>query len=468
MRNLFWKVMSLIFGFFFLGPSAKAGGPVLDASDEAFLLDQARRIVASAGLAPGQCVGEWCNKTPYAIRVPGGNLGYTAFWVRDSVMMLGGDLIPAAEVEDWIRLICGILRGPEDWQVRPGVVIPAYAVPDHINFDGQASFYPGNYKTGTEQGGYPFGKYPPLDDDFYFVTAVYHHWKLTKSTRLFNSLVKTPFGEMKLSEISERVYRVPPIDPATGLVVAGDVKTENAKDWGFCDGIFKSGKLLFPSVLRSIAAHQLAELFSASGQADKARGYRKDAAQIKRAIPLTFFRATNDPDEGWLHSTTEVGNQPDVWGSAFAIWSGSVDGPIARKVGRALVRAFREKTAVRQGFVRQILTTDPTNHGYWESAICAQGVNQNGGYWGTPTGWYIAAIYKVDPRAAADMARDYVQFLKSNMRPDGMTEAWEWFVPHPGEHMNPLYVATVALPYLSLREAGLLKSEAVAPAKAKE
>ena len=35
--------------------------------------------------------------------------------------------------------------GPRDWRVRPGEIIQAYAVPDHINLDGQTSFNPGNY-----------------------------------------------------------------------------------------------------------------------------------------------------------------------------------------------------------------------------------------------------------------------------------------------------------------------------------
>src|ERR1019366_9799163 len=108
----------------------------------------------------------------------------------DAVMMLGADLIPAAEVEGWIRLMASTLR-EQDWQVRPGVVVPAYAVPDHINFDGRPVFYPGTYETGEKQGGKPFGKYPPLDDHFYFITAVYEHWKLTRDLTLFRSRVGT-------------------------------------------------------------------------------------------------------------------------------------------------------------------------------------------------------------------------------------------------------------------------------------
>jgi hypothetical protein len=428
---------------------------ILSQADEAFLRDQARRIADSAALAPGQRTGEWSNKTSFRMRVPGGNMGYPAFWVRDSVMMLGGDLIPMAEVEDWIRLIAGTMLA-DPWQVRPGVVVPAYAVPDHINFDGRPTFYPGNYETGDKQGGKPWGKYPPLDDHFYFLIAVHQHWKMTHGDSLFNSMVKTSFGEIKLSDLCEKAFRVAPSDPETGLVISGAIETENAKDWGFCDGVYKNGKLLFPSVLKFIAAGGLAEMFQAIGRQEKSRGYREEARRIAAAIPATFLRCSSaHPDEGWLHSATGVGNQPDVWGSAFAVWSGALDGPTADLVSRALVRAYREKTAVREGCVRQILTTDPLNAGGWENSVVSRGEYQNGGYWGTPAGWYITALARKDRTAAQDMARDYVGFLRNHMRSDGMAEAWEWFGDR-GKNSNPLYVATVALPYLSLLEAGLL------------
>ena len=436
-----------------------AAEPVLNRADEDFLKEQARLIANSARLKAGQAVGKYRNTTPYDVHVPGGNMGYPAYWVRDSVMMLGGDFISAPELEGWIRLTSGILVGPGDWHVRPGVIIPAYAVPDHINLDGQASFYPGNYKTGNKQGGYPFGTYPPLDDDFYFITAVYEHWKLTGSLSLFNSMVKTSFSEMLLADLCEKVYQRPPGDRATGLVFAGDIKTKNAKDWGFCDGVFKSGKLLFPSILKYVAAGQLAQLFEAADQPARAKRYREDAARIKGAIPQTFFRPSPSGTEGWLHSATGVGNQPDVWGSAFAIYTGAVEAPTAPKVARALGRAFREKTAVREGCVRAILTTDRLSQGGWEETVGQRvGTGQNGGYWGTGTGWYICAIFTVDPKAATDMAKDFIQFLRGKMRADGMAETWEWFNPDTGARNNPLYVATVALPYLCLKNAGLLNT----------
>ena len=76
-------------------------------------------------------------------------------------MMLGSDLVSIPDLEGEIRLMASVVRD-RAWQVRPGVVVPAYAVPDHINFDGKPTFYPGNYEPGAAQGGGAFGKYPPL------------------------------------------------------------------------------------------------------------------------------------------------------------------------------------------------------------------------------------------------------------------------------------------------------------------
>jgi hypothetical protein len=407
---------------------------LLSAEDEAFLHDQARRLAAAARLGPNQEP----NQTPYAIRVPGGNMGYPAFWIRDAVMMLGADLVPADELAGWIRLICSTIPGPSHWAVRPGAVVPPYAIADHINFDGRPTFYPGTYDSGTRQGGPPYGKYPPIDDYFYFLHAVWEHSKLAGDTSLFEARVKTAWTEMPLWQLCERVYAVPLSDAATGLCVSSDIQTENAKDFGFCDTVNKSGLLLFPSLLKFVAARQLAGLFRAIGQPDKARQFDADAHRIGRAIGRTFLH------DGWLHSATAVGNQPDIWGTAYAVWCGAVAGKLADSLGRSLARAYRDKSAVREGCVRHTF-------GNWESTGSKPGEYQNGGYWGTPVGWYLTALERADGAAARAMAADYIGFLRSHLRPDGTAEAWEWFNPDSGRRVNPLYAATVVLPWISLR-----------------
>jgi hypothetical protein len=437
------------------GWPATAEEPLLSHADQVFLGDQARAILDSARLMPGQANGKYRNLTPYEVHVPGGNMGYPAFWVRDAVMMLESDFIELAELEGWIRLMSSVLRN-QDWDVRPGVVVPAFAVPDHINFDGKPTFYPGNYETGNKQGGNPFGKYPPLDDHFYYLFAVYYQWKKSGSIGFFRAPIKTAFGEMPLVELCQRVYRVAPSDPATALCTAGDVDTENAKDFGFCDSVSKSGKLLFTSVLKYVAALRLAELLSAAGNSGKAEALRSDARKIKAAIPATFLHPSDDGKEAWLDSATGVGHQPDVWGSAYAVYSDAVDPVTAGKIGRALVRAYREKTAVREGCVRSVLSNDAANPKGWQKTVSAPGEYQNGGYWGTPAGWYLVAMHKHDQTAAAEMARDYIGFLRNNRRPDGLAQSWEWFNPDTGRTANSLYVATIDLPYGCLCEAGLI------------
>ena len=254
---------------------------------------------------------------------------------------------------------------------------------------------------------------------------------------------------MELAEVCERAFGVAPADGGSGLVMAGGI--DEAKDWGFCDTVFKSGRLLFPSVLKHNVAGQLAELFAAAGDGGKARLYREQARRLRKAIGKTFAR-----EDGWLRSATGVGNQPDVWGTAFAVWSGAVEGRTARKAARALLGAYRDGSAVREGLVRHIPSNDRANNGLWQKSIAEAGTYQNGGYWGAPAGWYIAAVARTEAAVARAMAREYVGFLRRNLRPDGMSEAWEWVNSESGKRNNPLYVATIALPYISLMQAGLL------------
>ena len=239
---------------------------------------------------------------------------------------------------------------------------------------------------------------------------------------------------MQLAELCQRVYRVAPTDPATSLCTAGNVDTENAKDFGFCDSVSKSGKLLFASVLKYIAALRLAELLTAAGFGEKTAALHSDARKIKAAIPNTFLHHSEDGKEAWLDSATGVGHQPDVWGSAYAVYSDAVDAGTASKIGRALVRGYREKTAVREGCVRSVLSNDAANPNGWQKTVSAPGVYQNGGYWGTPVGWYLVAMHKYDQAAAAGMARDYIEFLRNHRRADGLPESWEWFNPDTGRN----------------------------------
>ncbi|MBL8759791.1 MAG: hypothetical protein JNL50_00670, partial [Phycisphaerae bacterium] len=299
----------------------------------------------------------------------------------------------------------------------------------------------------------------PLDDNFYFIDMVYQHWRLTQDRSFLRAPIQTASGEMPLIDLCDRVFRAIRTSPVADLVITSEI--DNAKDWGFCDAVTKSGSLLFPSILRSIAAHHLSKLFTAIGDDERAKLSHLQSASTSFGIAMTFLAAPHRSDnsaasEAWLHSATEVGNQPDVWGSAFAVASRIIQAEAAARVSRALVRAYREKNAVRDGLVRHILTTDTKNNAGWEKSISPVGEYQNGGYWSTPSGWYIAAMHLTDPAAARDMARDLVRTLRSWTRDDGTTRAWEWSNPDTGRQANDLYAASVALPWITLKNANLL------------
>ncbi len=81
--------------------------------------------------------------------MPGGKGGYPAFWIRDFAMSLESGFVSPQEMLDHLRLMARCQNGPQARQLQHGLVLPPFAVPDHINFDGTAVFYPGTYQNGA-------------------------------------------------------------------------------------------------------------------------------------------------------------------------------------------------------------------------------------------------------------------------------------------------------------------------------
>jgi hypothetical protein len=476
-RPIFSAIRALAF-FLLVGSTAVSSAilwaePVLSPEDTAFFHEQASKIIQEARIPAGQTsVSEMSpedraalhsqattvsekNETPYAIYTPDGPRVYAAFFPRDSNMALGADFISLEDVQGWIKLMAATIPNA-DWQVRPGIRVPAYSLPDHIYYDGKPSYFPGPAR-GNDQGGGSFGPQPPLDDPYFFLFTVCQQTDMAKNTDFFKSQVWAPGGNVALSDLCLKVFDASPVDAETGLVMTGDIDSENnAHDFGFCDGVFKSGKLLFTSVLRYDAATRLAPLYRKLGLDQVADRLEKAAVLIKKNLGPAFYHEGSTPGEGWLHSATKFSNQPDIWGSAYAVDIGAVDDETAKKVGRALVRGYKDKTTVIRGWVTQILPNDPAHPGGWMKSTCGFGSYQNGGYWGTGTGWYILALNKVDPASARAMAKDYVDYMRASMGPDGVTQAWEVINNHWGEFQHPHYVATMGFPYGLLSRAGLL------------
>ena len=436
-------------------PLSATAESVLSPTDQAFLHDQAQRVVNLAHVAPGGMSGGRTNTTPYAMLLPDSQQTYIAHWLRDSNMATGADFVSADDVRDWIKLTAATI-GQKDWHVRDGVDVPAFWVPDHINFDGRPTYYAGNYEEGDQQGGGNNGALPPMDDNFYFLFDVAEYQRLSGKTDHLNWIVTTKDGgSMKLGDLCRKVFDAIPVG-SDGIPDAGTGPQVNVRDFGFCDTIWKTGKFMFTAVLRFDAASRLEILERAAGDTASAGYYHDAAASIRKNLAAVFHHESDHPGEGWLWSATGDCHQPDVWGTAYAVTVGAVDDATAKKLGASLVRGFREHTVVLGGCVSEVLQHDPANPNGWQKTPLPFGVYQNGGFWGTGTGWYLVALEKTDPAAARAMGAEYVNFLRANVRADGSTTAWEWFNPSANNYTHPTYVATVALAYGTLNRAGLL------------
>jgi len=420
-------------------------------SDMAYLRQVAQEVTLASRVAPGGVISNGGkNTTGYALRVPGGTQTYyPAFWIRDAAMMLGADLVPAGEVDGWIRVVAATQPGPEGLKFDHGLQIPAYSIPDHITLGGAACWFPGAY---ADQGVGNYGFLPPADDAFYFIQMVYEEFRLTRRQTLLDEKVGTGWGDQPLGEVCAKAFDSVSIDPETGLVVCDGTPGKTRVDWGFCDSIKKSGSCLMPSLLRWQAARRLADLFDASGKRDKADGYRKDAKIIAASLATTFYHGLTRPGsvEGLLFSTTGLGHKDDVWASAFAVWLRVLSPKVEGAVARHLMNLYLAGGTAAEGQIRQ---TPPSGEygGGWDKAMTGPEEYQNGGYWATPTGWMVAAIQKVDRAAAGRLIGEFTAHVKA-MRAKGAP--FEWINPATNTYRNPSYGSSAGLVYVSLKQAG--------------
>jgi hypothetical protein len=422
----------------------------LIATQLAELHHRAFEVLESATVRPGESIPNWTNTTGHTLRLPGGNRGYPAFWVRDAAMMLGADFIPAKEVEGWVRLIASVQPGPNGLHLKHGLFVPPYSIPDHLTLNGAACWYPGAYD-GEDQGNGTFGFLPPADDAFYFIQMLREHFRLTSRPTLFQSDVKTPWGVAPLSRVCGRAFESVAVDK-DGLVVCDAAEGKTRVDWGFCDTVRKTGRCLMPSLLRWHAARDLEALFRAAGDTLQAKRFAHEAARLQAAIPHVFYRALPQADgyeKGLLLSATGLSMKEDVWAAAYAVWLGLLPRRSELAVARRLLSLYRQGGTVLDGQVRH-LPPDGAWGGFWEQCVATPGTYQNGAFWGTPSGWYIAALWKVDRAAAQEMLSQFLAHLSAN-RAKGAP--WECFNPAKRHYQNPLYCATVGLPYIALHAA---------------
>ena len=412
--------------------------PILTQSDARFLEEMAGAVVEASRVRPGESVsGFGPNITGGTVVRPGGRNCYPAFWIRDYAMSLESGMV-AIEEQRHMLLLTASHQQDTEWELPSGSVVTPGSIPDHISFGGKPIFYPGTLDDYEGQGGPKWGHLPSLDDAFYFIHMAAVYVRATGDA----SILDTEVGGKTLIRRLEEAYAMPPSHSDTGLVYADE--DNRGVTFGFVDSVTHTGDLLFCSVLKYRAARELAELFRGLGETEEVGAYGAEADRLREAIGATFPLPSR-----FLRASTGTSAQPDVWGTAFAVYVDALTRDIADGACRALAQALREETIAWRGNIRHVPTdADYSAESAWEKALTAKNTYQNGAYWNTPTGWVCYAVARVDRLLAADLARAYIEELREGdfRRGPEFGSPWECMHPAGAHRQNPVYMTSVTCP----------------------
>ncbi len=336
------------------------------------------------------------------VYMPDGKGHYGAMWSRDFCYMVEGfpEAISDLDLENSVRYLMNGIR--ED-----GVA------PDRVQVDGRPL-----YSAGPPDA--PLGE-PPTDNSQFLTKLAFLCVKRTGNTRLFDEWSPALEGTLKAVPRS-----------SDGLVFI-DPKGPRRSPYGFTDTVGKTGAELFASLLFWEASRCMAELYERTGRDSDAVRWRTEAENVKRGLSVLW-----DSDEGVFLAATNDCRQPDVWGSAYAVFIGVVDKEQGLRVSQWLDRHYDE--IVWQGMIRHI--REPEG---WRKMLLSTpaGIYQNGAYWPVPTAWFAHALRLTDQAKAQQTLID----LLRHMREHGINE---WETPQ-GQVGVRDYVASATLPLIGVR-----------------
>lgn len=420
------------------------GEKLLTGDDLPFLAQLTEAVMEASRIYPGDSVsaGFGQNQTGGTLIRPGGRDCYPAFWIRDYALSLESGFVSRQEQEHML-LLTASTQCDQTWITKNGSLVPLGAIADHIRIDDALPIYfPGTYSY-EDQGTPEFGKVPPFGDQFLFIHMA---WYFVKQFSDLSILDRQVNGRTLIDRL-ELAFRMVPADKHELVYTTEELR---GIDFGFRDVQVITGKLCFPSVLKFRAARQLSELLVLSGYPDKALEYEAVASSIRHHLASVFMS-----ENGWLLASTGRSAQPDVWSTALAVYYDVLSADASLRASQALADACHAGTISYKGNIRHIPTSgDYSEHSAWEISYAGKNTYQNGAYWGTPTGWVCAAISKVDPKAARQLAREYVDDLRITDFRQGPDYGgpYECFHPETGNLQNPVYLTTVSCPFAVFRE----------------
>ncbi len=327
-------------------------------------------------------------------------IGYEAFWLRDYAYMLEGNIsaFTDQELKDACRFFVDGIR--ED---GAGV--------DCIKYDGTPIYMPGYGSMGTN---------PVTDGSPFTVEVAYYTYRKTQDKQLLLDIVDRLILTMNAC----------PRNPANGLVHIDSETEWDRCPYGFTDTVRKKGDVFFSSLLFVRASRYLSELLDVFGRTDESQAWLKEAEQVQASILSTFW----DEEQSLFRAATVQCREPDIWGSAFAVFLGIATKNQAIKIAEYFAHHYDE--IVDKGQIRH------TPGGvYWEVAG-TRDQYQNGAYWATPAGWFVYTLDLADSELADHTILDLVRDMKQRNCP-------EWVF---GNHAQlPGYNASASLPLAGIK-----------------
>ncbi len=332
---------------------------------------------------------------------PDGTGHYGALWTRDFYYVTTVfDLLDPREVRAALEYL---LRG----QRADGVM------PDRRQADGTSVYCAGS----QEQ---PVGL-PPLDNSAFSVLLVWEYVRHTGEAAFFG---KHRDGLLRAQAAIPRGEK--------GLVFNDPVRPHSP--YGFADTVGQTGELLYCSLLDWQAWTALAAMLDLLGDRSQGARCRARADLIVRGIQTLWDEAS-----GMFLAASHDCRQIDIWGSAFAV---AVDFPLplARR-GKITAYLARNIDSISQaGQIRHL----PAG-AYWQRLLApiAPDHYQNGGYWGTATGWAMLALAQEYP----EITRRLFHTMVADYRRSGI---YEWIC---GDRRTlPRYVASAVNPLAAARQ----------------
>ena len=424
--------------------SAQNQPELISETDFHFLEDMTKVIIDSSRILPGQHISTSFGPNNLGITLirPGARDAYPSFWIRDYAMSIETGLISMEEQKNML-LLTAITQCDQTWITKGGAMVPRGAIADHIRIDdGLPIYYPGTYDY-VEQGDGRFGFTPPYCDQFYFIHMANHYIEQIHDS---NFLLEEVNG-IRLIDRLENAFAVVPTNGENELVYTNDAF--RGVDFGFRDAIIITGNLCLSSILKYKAALQLSNCFTLIHQKQKSAYYLDIAQKIKSSIAPLFQN-----EKGMLNSSTGKSQQADVWATALAIYYDMLDKDQTEKASKALSVGYKAGTLSYHGNIRHVMTSDDfSKETMWEVSLAEKNTYQNGAYWGTPVGWVCYAMAKTDIESAKQLAVEFIADLKlHDFRKGGEEGApFECFTTNGGQQ-NPLYMTTVASPYIVFKK----------------